>query len=686
VTVGSVAETANGPIVAGVSPGTTRLAAALAVLVLAAAACSGADSEPSSTTPATGSSAVPAAMPIVVAAGAEDIVAESVVIPRIDPILGEAPLRLADHDPGVVGAVVYPATIPWDEPEPPSGLDFEIDSCERPAPGVLMIDGVVIADDSVTFPATVGVYGSVASDEFGTMIGADVTFDGPGSFSLVLTAVDSRAAMAAAGRTDFDFADRGTVVRAPIALRDGGQCSLETGSRERVTDEIPLVVNPGTLEVTAPAGTIESLAQEMSPEGDDAALYPLLVGYGEAVHFHSERWFLPAEPGELFRAAEWLYPGGCLELEMMYEGYTVVQRRNCALPARGGVFGAGSTWFAIATDGEWIVQVGAESEEEATEIAESLRPYWHLMHDPVLPVPIGEEVIGRAPFEDGEVLVTIANTKCDGCGKPWTWFHVYRIEGDEFEPFARYPAYRRCGLYEEDALVLAVAPRDGSIEIVRGGEVETITEFRDSPAFLFLENEAPATVRVLEPTGSIAVPQCVTDGIEDSRGGIEPFVVSEVPTPPRAATSREVIAQPCDGAVALPDLPLRSVVADACVETGFADFALFRVDIEPGPNETSQARRECLLTLRKGSLSSDTCSTTTTKPGVYIVRNPQRSWVSVLAPEGATRIVGITTAGTELIAVPHDRIGFLWWNDYEGELAHLTAETPSGDVVVYSSG
>ena len=59
--------------------------------------------------------------------------------------------------------------------------------------------------------------------------------------------------------------------------------------------------------------------------------------------------------------------------------------------------------------------------------------------------------------------------------------------------------------------------------------------------------------------------------------------------------------------------------------------------------------------------------------------------MSALVPEAATRVVGITTAGTELIAAPHDGIGSLWWNDYEGELAHVTAETPSGDVVLYVS-
>ncbi len=150
-----------------------------------------------------------------------------------------------------------------------------------------------------------------------------------------------------------------------------------------VTEEIPLVVAPGILEVTAPAGTIESLAQKMSPEGEDAALYPLLVGYGGAIHFYSERWFLPAEPGELVRAAERLHASGCLEFEMTFGGHTVVQRRNCPLPAQGGVFAVGSTWLATATDGEWIVQVGADSADKATEIAESLRPYWHLMHNSV---------------------------------------------------------------------------------------------------------------------------------------------------------------------------------------------------------------------------------------------------------------------------------------------------------------
>ncbi len=166
---------------------------------------------------------------MVVTEESNDIVAASVSIPRIEPISGEAPLRLADHDPGVIGAVVYPSTIPWDEPEPPPGFDFEIASCTRPAPGVLMIDGVVVADDSVTFPATVGVYGTVTSGEAGTMIGADVTFEGPGHFALVLSGFASRAAMAAAGRSDFDFVDRGSVDREPIALRSG-KCSLETGS------------------------------------------------------------------------------------------------------------------------------------------------------------------------------------------------------------------------------------------------------------------------------------------------------------------------------------------------------------------------------------------------------------------------------------------------------------------------
>ena len=177
-------------------------------------------------------------------------------LPRIDPIEGEAPVRLAGHHPDVVSNVAYPKTIPWDEPDPPSGFSIEIESCSRPAPGVVALGGMVEDDGSVAFPVTIGVYAFVTSGEVGTPVGADVTFDGPGPFSLVLSAVGQRAAMAAAGRTDFDFVDGGVATRTARNW-NSGECSLE--ARPLRTNDVPLVIDPAELEASAPSGTIEAL-------------------------------------------------------------------------------------------------------------------------------------------------------------------------------------------------------------------------------------------------------------------------------------------------------------------------------------------------------------------------------------------------------------------------------------------
>jgi len=297
---------------------------------------------------------------------------------RIDPIEGEAPVRLAGHHPGVVSNVAYPETIPWDEPEPPSGFGIEIESCWRPAPGVVAVGGMVEDDGSVAFPVTIGVYAVVTSGEVGTPVGADVTFDGPGPFSLVLSAVGQRAAMAAAGRTDFEFVDRGVATRIPRNW-NSGECSLE--ARPLRTNEVPLAIDPAELEASAPNGTIEALAQSISPRGEESSLYPLLVAYGEAIHFMSERWFLPEQPVDhLLSINENLDADRCLELELTFETYTVTQRRNCQAQSNGGIQPTPMR-AAFATDGEWVVEVRADSREKAQEIMSSLQPYWHLTHN-----------------------------------------------------------------------------------------------------------------------------------------------------------------------------------------------------------------------------------------------------------------------------------------------------------------
>jgi hypothetical protein len=56
---------------------------------------------------------------------------------------------------------------------------------------------------------------------------------------------------------------------------------------------------------------------------------------------------------------------------------------------------------------------------------------------------------------------------------------------------------------------------------------------------------------------------------------------------------------------------------------------------------------------------------------------------SVAVPEGTSRLVGVTSAGTELVSIPHDGIAVLWWLEAEGELRVATAETSSGPVPLW---
>ena len=55
------------------------------------------------------------------------------------------------------------------------------------------------------------------------------------------------------------------------------------------------------------------------------------------------------------------------------------------------------------------------------------------------------------------------------------------------------------------------------------------------------------------------------------------------------------------------------------------------------------------------------------------------TYVAVLVPEAATRVIASTTDGTDLVAVPSQGIALLWWPG-GAEFVFLYAETPSGQV------
>ena len=234
----------------------------------------------------------------------------------------------------------------------------------------------------------------------------------------------------------------------------------------------------------------------------------------------------------------------------------------------------------------------------------------------------------------------------------------------------------------EDSFILAVAARNGSIEVTRGTEVETITSTdRDERPFLFLERDDSPVVRVLNRNGKVS--PCVAEGTGDMRGRIGAFTIAEPPMYPDPAAFRELDPQPCDESAPWPYEVPEPAIARACIETDFGDFILVHAETSEELMEPPQPGLECLVTL-KGNSASNACWNTATASGeVDRSSNRRHSWLSAVAPEDATRIVAMSSTGTELVSIPHQRIGFVWWHHYEGDLLTVIAEAPSGDVVLY---
>lgn len=62
------------------------------------------------------------------------------------------------------------------------------------------------------------------------------------------------------------------------------------------------------------------------------------------------------------------------------------------------------------------------------------------------------------------------------------------------------------------------------------------------------------------------------------------------------------------------------------------------------------------------------------------------AWITILVPEGTTRVVGSTRPGDEIICLPYERMALVWWpGDYD-DLAALQEETPQGSVDLMEDG
>ncbi len=594
------------------------------------------------------------------------------LLPLIGEVIGEAPVRLAS--PAAPTVYLTSDHSGGSEIEAPAGLVVELTSCALVGPGVLAFE-TVLSGDGVTYPFAATVETSIISGDVGSGLWGVGRFEAPGR-QLIVASVP---AFAEGLERDWGEPDGTNVGRELRWGRRGQRCALTVGSLEaEETHDLEQVF--GALEITAPDGTVEALAQQAFGKGTSAALFPLAVAYGDATDFYADRWFLPTEPEVLERISEDLSRDLCLEVEFRYESYTITQRKGCPSIEREPVYQAGTTWFATGSDGVWLVEVASEDRAVVEEVMGSLRPAWHLYHREIPLTPLNEREIGRAPFQGGEVLVTMGEQRCTGnCQSPEGWFFVYRIVGTSLEEYANYPGWDGCLLAEEEPFVLAVAPRFGRVEISDSSGTAVI-EYDGERPFAFIDRAASSTtVEIFDQSGG--TPGCVIKREGDARGGVEP-AGSGTPDAPGPETSRTVEAGTCGE---LPqylfDFTDTDPIRVACANSTGGVVTLVQLI----PNEMMADPPDgldCIVAFL-GRGSSASCWQIGSDPEAIQSGTDVTGMFASMVPDGTTRIVGVTTRGTELIGIPHDRLALVWWRSVEGDLRSVMAEGPYGLVVLY---
>ncbi len=658
----------------------------LAGFVLLAAGCGSGD-EPAETTvpPSSTTSTTVSANSTTTTASVSD---HLIQLPAADAVAGDAPVRLADAELAVTYLRYVAVEDGLEGSSPPESLTVELHGCSLIGPGVVVYDLALGGD--ADYPVETVVFAYVSAGDVGTGTGGHAVFNQPGRQLLVSSLPDQIVPFEAVGQLGFRNDRYGNRVERGVEFGgDGMSCNVEMGPNFGLrSNYVDMVTQPAALQPTAPLGTVESLAQAIYADGDDADLLPIAVAYGEALRFYSELWFVPDQPGHLDRIEERLEDDGCLELEFVYADYTITQSLHCPLVDAAPIREVGSQWFAIATDGRWVVTVAGDDETLVTETAMSLKPYWHLFNRTIPLEPVDETVMGRTDFQGGEVLVTFGEQRCEGtCNSPETWFYIYRVLETGLEQYAHYPGYGECLLVEEDEFVLAVAPDRGSIEVEAPGLSGLVTGDDANPFFFESTADGPFSLRVLDEDGSEA--RCVGALAADGRGGIGPFPGSSEPAPEpeadRTATAEACASQPWYLDQFTNDDPLRQ----ACVDTGSgrvaASLVLPNEILAEDPEGGTVGNLECLIA-QLGSGSAARCFPTGTESGGVLSGWDEVMSFSALVPEGTSRIVAVTSRGTEVVGIPHDRLATVWWLYEEGDVVEVIAETDVGPVTLYPEG
>jgi len=336
-----------------------RVAAALLALTLVVAGCNAGDDTNSSGTDTTAGVTLIDGLP-----------PETVMIPPIEPIRGAAPVV-----PAAGPAALEVTDLPWEPSavvEPPRRGEYELTACSFLGPGIYAFDFLAAGD--VTYPYDVTLTAIRSEGDVGRGSSATVVIPGPGAHRFVESTPDYAAANWDSWLSGVTRGDDGGAVAEHTPYGDG--CGLGFGSSRDRASGAEMTTSLVSLEATAPAGTVERIAQQAFGAGPQAGLAPLANVYGEAIAFYTDTWFVPDDPSPLLNVDEDRRQNGCLAVTFEYVGYTITQELGCPSVTSAAIFQSGRLWVAHASDGAWVVRVFAEDQETAQSVAASLQPHW----------------------------------------------------------------------------------------------------------------------------------------------------------------------------------------------------------------------------------------------------------------------------------------------------------------------
>ncbi len=614
-------------------------------------------------------------------------VSGSFVLPPAIPATGDAPIVVAGVEPGVVSSIEMRGPGDVQTLNVPDGTRLWIESCFVPYPGVVTFALAWGPPASAGLPLSGTVALSFISGDVVVGSLVDVVLEEPGEFSVSVPV-----------RTWTVDGDRDTFIRRLEQGRqwvDASRCSAGFFYEDFPgTASAEIESRPQPLVITAPEGSMEALAQSI-PSTEDAELQPVQLAYVRSLPFFADVFYIPDDPPTLESIRETLDESNtCVTLQFLYDGYTVTQERGCRAFARTGTWEAGGTTFATAYGSGWDVLVSGPSPQHVEDLLSRLQPYTVLRTKPIPITPGGEQLIGRTTFDGADIVITLGEQHCgSSCSGPEQWIYLYTVDDGEVVPYAGYPAWGECALVEEDPWTLAVAEPGGSVEIVVDGRLETIgsTGLLDDRPFALVPAGTVDEVRVLDRNG--VPPACTRPFDGDHLGGIvdSPAVTSTTSTTEQAETTGAIVIEPCGYLPPYPqDLTDEPMIANGCVETPMGKRGVGR--FVPGgifypPEDGPPPGDECLADWRGMEVSGGPCRS----EGVEFswsggaTSSGGLTWALGYVSEDTERVIAVTDRGREIVAIPYERMVFLWWQD-GATLTSVVAETPDGDVDLLELG